>query len=202
MEEDSAIARPVIGIAGGVGSGKSTVARILGELGCVVADSDAMGRAALLDATIRDTLVDWWGPDILGEDGAIDRARVARIVFTDAGQRRRLESLVHPWIEQRRLALFDAAPPDAKALVIDAPLLFEAGLDRVCDAVVFVDTDRDSRADRLRTSRGWDLEELTRREDSQLPLDEKRARSDHVVINNGDLHELSDQVRRILNKLT
>ncbi len=86
--------------------------------------------------------------------------------------------------------------------MIDAPLLFEAGLDRECDAVIFVDTDRDRRVARLTGSRGWNEAELTKREKSQLSLDDKRARADYFVINNGDLDELSEQVRRILNELT
>ena len=193
---------PTLGLAGGIGSGKSTVAAILAELGCFVSDSDAAAREALQDGSIRDEIVSWWGQGVLDEAGAIDRGEVAKIVFARPRERRRLESLVHPWIETRRRQLFEQASPDARALVIDAPLLFEAGLDRECDAVIFVDTDRDRRMSRLSDTRGWDEAELTKREESQLPLDDKRARSDYVVINNGDLDELSEQVRRILNELT
>ncbi len=193
---------PTLGICGGIGSGKSTVAAILAELGCVVSDSDAVAREALLDGAIRDEIASWWGPGVLGESGEIDRGEVAKIVFARPRERRRLESLVHPWIETRRRALFEQAPPDARALVIDAPLLFEAGLDEECDAVLFVDTDRDRRVARLTGSRGWNEAELTKREKSQFSLDDKRARADYFVINNGDLDELSEQVRRILNELT
>ncbi len=193
---------PTLGICGGIGSGKSTVAAILAGLGCVVSDSDAVAREALRDGAIRDQIVSWWGAGVLDESGEIDRGEVARIVFARPRQRQRLESLVHPWIETRRRRLFEQASPDARALVIDAPLLFEAGLDRECDAVIFVDTDRDRRITRLTESRGWNRAELTKREDSQLSLDDKRARSDYVVINNGDLDELSEQVRRILNEFT
>ena len=193
---------PILGICGGIGSGKSTVAAILAELGCVVSDSDAVAREALRDPVIRDAIVSWWGPGVLDESGEIDRGVIAGIVFSSAPQRRRLESLVHPWIETRRRALFEQAPPDARALVIDAPLLFETGLDRECDAVLFVDTNRDQRVARLTGSRGWNEAELTKREKSQLSLDDKRARADYFVINNGDLDELSEQVRRILNELT
>ncbi len=97
---------------------------------------------------------------------------MARILYARPGQRRRLESLVHPWIETRRRALFEEAPPATPALVIDAPLLFEAGLDRECTAVIFVETDRPRRLGRLVDSRGWDEAELTRREESQLSLDD------------------------------
>jgi dephospho-CoA kinase len=193
--------KPVIGLAGGIGSGKTEVARILAGLGCVVADADAIARQALREPQVRDTLVGWWGDDVLDADGEIDRAAVASIAFGDAEERRRLEALVHPRVEARRRELFDAAPPEAPALVIDAPLLFEAGLDAACDAVIFVDADEAIRRERVASSRGWEAAELARREESQLPLDEKRERADYVLRNNGELSELTARVRRLLRTI-
>ncbi len=192
---------PILGLAGGIGSGKSTVARILSDLGCLVVDSDALGREALGDPAIRDTLVSWWGKGVLDDSREIDRAAVARIVFSSPPQRKRLESLVHPWIEARRRVLFDRAPAGAVALVIDAPLLFEAGLETECDAILFVEVDRPTRLARLAAARGWDEAQLRKREESQLALDEKRSRSDHVITNSGDLPELTDQISRTLNEI-
>lgn len=191
----------MIGLAGGIGAGKSTVARILAEFGCVVVDSDELGRAALRDPEIRRTIVSWWGAGVLDASGEVDRRAVASIVFTDASQRARLESLTHPWIEARRLERFAAAPAGARALVIDAPLLYEAGLDASCDAVVFVDADRSARVRRVMETRGWDESELGRREESQLPLDEKRRRAHHMVRNTGDLSVLRDRVRAVLEAI-
>lgn len=193
--------RLVIGLAGGVGAGKSTVAAILAQLGCVVADADALAREALRQPDIRDEIAGWWGRGVLDAAGEIDRKAVARIVFERPEERRRLESLVHPWIRRRQQAIFAAAPREARALVIDAPLLFETGLDRACDAVIFVDAPRAARIARLGATRGWTEAELDRREASQLPLDEKRSRADHVVVNDGDLDGLADRVRRILDEL-
>jgi dephospho-CoA kinase len=193
--------KPVIGLAGGIGSGKSAVAAILAELGCVVCNSDTLGREALKDPTVRDELVSWWGGGILDERGDVSRSAVASIVFNDPSQRQRLEKLVHPWIEQRRAAQFAQAPPDAPALVIDAPLLFEADLDRLCDAVIFVDADRSVRRERVGPARGWDEAELKRREDCQLPLDVKRGRADYVISNNRDLTALHQQVSRVLSEI-
>ena len=192
---------PIIGLTGGIGSGKSTVARILRILGCTVSESDDAARAALRDPDIRREIVSWWGEGILGDDGEIDRGRVAAIVFGDAGERRRLETLTHPWIEQRRRELFAAAPPEARALVIDAPLLMEAGLDATCDAVIFVEADRAVRQARVRAARGWDDAMLAAREDSQLPLDAKRNRADYVVANNGALSDLLERVTSILDQI-
>ena len=193
--------RLVIGLAGGVGAGKSTVAAILARMGCVVADADALAHQALQEAELRATITGWWGPKVLDAAGRIDRAAVARIIFDRPAERKRLESLVHPWIRRRQKELFAAAPREARALVIDAPLLFETGLDRECDAVIFVEAGRETRLARLGAGRGWTQRELDRREASQLPLDVKRSRADYVVVNDGDLDDLTDQVRRILDEL-
>jgi dephospho-CoA kinase len=195
---------PVIGLAGGIGSGKSTVARILGELGCVVSDSDGEARAALQREPVRSRVVERWGAGVLSGDGAVDRGAVARIVFADAGERAWLESLIHPLLKATREALrAEAARGGATGFVIDAPLLFEAGLDGECDAVIFVDCPREARLSRVRASRAWDGAELERREKAQLPLDEKRRRSDYFVRNADDpdalragVREVFDQIRR------
>lgn len=193
--------KPIIGITGGIGAGKSTVARILSELGCFVVDSDDLARQALLDPIVVETLVQWWGREILDPQRHIDRRAVAKIVFARPDERKRLESLVHPWIEKRRLAMFAAAPDTAPALVIDAPLLVEAGIDEQCDAVVFINSDRSTRLDRLAQNRGWSDQELNQREESQLPLDAKRTRADYVIDNDGDLTSLTEQIRRTLHEI-
>ena len=193
---------PIIGIVGGVGSGKSTVAGMLRDLGCVVADSDAYARQALHDPAIRDQIVRWWGREVLNEtSGEIDRKRLAAIVFANADERRRLETLTHPWIERKRRAMFDAAPDTARALVIDAPLLLEAGLAGECDAVIFVDASAAARRQRVQASRAWTETQWQQREKAQLPLDEKRQRADHVVVNSGDLADLRAAVERVLKEI-
>lgn len=193
---------PIIGLAGGIGAGKSAVAEILRDLGCLVCDSDALGRQALEDEAIKTQLVEWWGGMILDEEGRIDRQKVAAIVFGDQRERKRLEGVSHPWIEKRRQEQFAAAGEDVKALVIDAPLLFEAGLDAECDAVIFVDVSRTVRLARVRAKRGWTEEMLLKREDSQLPLDQKQNRADYVISNDGEMSDLTQQVKRILDEIT
>ena len=193
--------KPIIGLTGGIGAGKSAVARELGELGCLVVNSDDLAREALRDPAVHKTLVQWWGEGILAPDRRIDRRAVARIVFSSPAERERLESLVHPWIEKRRRAMFRTAPHEAPALVIDAPLLIEAGVDQQCDAVIFVEADRSRRLARLAEKRGWSEPEMNQREESQLPLDAKRIRADYVIDNNGDLRSLTGQVRRTLREI-
>lgn len=190
---------PVIGIVGGIGAGKSTVAGVFAQLGCVVSDSDAVVRELMGGDAVRDQLVGWWGGRVLGADGRVDRARVAQIVFESDDERRRLEGLIHPMVHEHRRGVIDAARREGRAgVVVDAPLLFEAGVDSECDAVVFVDTPREIRLSRVRTTRGWDESELGRRENAQLGLEEKRKRSDYIVSNTGLLDELHGRVARVL----
>lgn len=196
---------PIIGLCGGIGAGKSAVASILADLGCLVIDSDQRARAALDRPDVRDQLVAWWGDGVLNADGRVDRSRVARIVFDDPQQRARLEALVHPIVRQDRAAMIAEAsavsgnaPARFRAIVIDAPLLFEAGLDRECDTIIFVDAPADQRLRRVQSSRGWSAQELARREAAQWPLERKRAAAAHVV-NNADGTDPTPELRRILD---
>ncbi len=199
----SAAGPPTIGLAGGIGAGKSRVAALLAELGCVVSDSDADARAVLADPEVIDTLRSWWGDEVVGVDGAIDRGKVAGRVFTDVEERRRLESVLHPRIHERRAARFAAAPPDTRAFVIDAPLLFEAGLDADCDAVIFVDASRPTRLARVAANRGWSDEELARRESAQWPIDRKRSLATLIIDNTtNDEDFLRTETRKALEQLT
>ncbi len=174
----------VIGLAGGIGAGKSSVAAAFGRLGCAVIDSDAEAKAALDRPAVRDELVRWWGAGVLDANGRVDRAAVAKRVFDAPDQRARLEALIHPLIRRTRgQAQAEARAAGAPAIIYDAPLLFEAGLDDRCDAVVFVDCPREERLRRLRASRGWDEAEVSRREAAQIPAAEKRRRSGYVIDN-------------------
>ena len=105
---------------------------------------------------------------------------------------------MHPRIHARREARFATAPADTVAFVIDAPLLFEVGLDAECDAVLFVDAGRETRLDRLRSGRGWSEAELERREAAQIPPSEKRSRATRVVRNEADRVTLREEVRSVL----
>lgn len=193
---------PVIGIAGGIGAGKSEVARALGELGCVVIDSDREAKAALERPEVKAKLAEWWGPGVLRGDGTVDRGAVANVVFKDAAERERLEGLIHPLVRARREVLKRrAAEAGAPAVVVDAPLLYEAGVDRECDVVVFVDAPRALRLERVRAGRGWSEAELDRRERMQWPVEEKRRRADYVVVNDAGPGELMRRVREVFARI-
>lgn len=192
----------ILGLVGGVGAGKSTVAAALARAGFVVADSDREAKDALLRPEVRETLLSWWGPRILESNGQIDRKAIADIIFNSPQDRLRLEGLIHPLLGHTRPELLArAAAATARGTVVDAPLLLEAGLDRECDAVIFVDAARELRLRRVRETRGWSEEELDRRERAQLPLDEKRRRAAFTVTNEGDQAALDAQVAQLLRQL-
>ena len=192
---------PTIGLTGGVGAGKSTVATLLRELGGVVSDSDRDARAVLSNPEVLAALRAWWGDEVIGEDGLADRSAIASRIFSDEEARVRLERLVHPKVHERRQQTFAAGPEDATALVIDAPLLFEAGLDAECDAVIFVDTPLEVRLSRVKEGRGWDRAELERREAAQFPIDEKRSKATDVINNELSPAELTERVGLVLESI-
>ena len=191
----------IVGLIGGVGSGKSRVASILMEAGCVVADSDQLVRRVYEAPEVRAELQTWWGPGVVNDAGQIDRAAVAAVVFRDPVERKRLEALIHPKVEAARRAIFAAAPPGTRALVIDAPLLLEAGLGGECSQIWFVDAPETARRARVMSDRGWSAEELDRREAAQWSLDRKRAAAHHVIRNDGDPASLREQVLQALGNL-
>src|SRR5437588_11369641 len=114
--------KPIIGIVGGIGSGKSFVARLFGELGCLVIDSDALVREAYADPAVRQMLRQWWGGSVFRSDGSIDRGEIAAKVFGDSEQRRKLEALLHPCVDRRRQEIMEAAGPRVPAFGWDTPL--------------------------------------------------------------------------------
>ncbi|MGE5610718.1 MAG: dephospho-CoA kinase [Bacillota bacterium] len=196
--------KPIIGIAGGIGSGKSHVARLFGEFGALVIDSDQQVSEVYHRQDVKQTLRSWWKDSVFDAQGNIDKRAVARRIFQDTQERQRLEGLVHPLIAQSRDRLMAQAADDPRivAYVWDAPLLIEVGLHRQCDAVVFVESDDEQRYRRVHQTRGWTREEWQRREKSQLPLDKKRIIAKYIVRNTADTdEEVRDQVREVLSRI-
>lgn len=191
----------VIGLMGGVASGKSLVARHMAALGAGVLDADRAGHEVLRTAAVESAARTRWGEAVFGPDGRIDRAKLAGIVFAGgpAAERERkyLEKLTHPEIGRRLAAEADQlAAAGAAAAVLDAALLLEAGWDRFCDRLLFVDAPRELRLARAR-ERGWSEEEFAAREAAQLPLEEKRKRADAVIDGSGALEHARAQAERL-----
>lgn len=197
------LTKPVVGLIGGIGSGKSVVASMLEEMGGVVIDADRLGHEALRQPAIATAVVKRWGERVLDESGQVQRSRLADIVFADANERRALETLVFPWIERRIQEEVKKAERDPRVtlIVLDAAILLETGWGRVCDRLVFVKAPREQRLARLASSRGWTAKEVEAREAAQLPVDEKRARADVVIDNEGDLERTRSQVERLAQEL-
>jgi len=183
----------VVGLLGGVASGKSSVGRILAGADGVLIDADALAHEALASPEVATQVAETFGPETLGSDGLPDREALGRLVFQDPERRRMLESWIHPRVRANiRSRLDEALQAQVPVVVIDVPLLLEstAPFAQACGALVFVDAppgDRDRRAIR---NRNWATGEVARRERTQLSLDEKRRRADHVVVNAGTPEEL------------
>lgn len=193
--------KPVIGLLGGPGSGKSLVAAQFAKLGCAVVDADRLAREALGEEGVLEQLTQWWGPGVLGPDGKADRKAIAAIVFGRPEELARLESVLHPRVAVVREREHEAYQGNSGvvAIVEDTPLLLEKNLEGVCDVLIFVEAPREVRLERVARTRGWDEKELARREKNQLSLDTKRRRSDHVLDNSGGEAQTYEQARRLLS---
>jgi dephospho-CoA kinase len=196
----------VIGVLGGIASGKSLAARLLAGAEGVVIDADRIAREVLDEPAGAAWLRAAFGPAVLDGEGRVDRAALAARVFRSAADRERLEGFTHPLIRARIRAALDGARADGRPrIVLDVPLLLENEarhhLLEECDVVVFVEADRALREARARERRGWESGELARREAAQVPLSTKKSRADHVLSNDGTPAELERDVRDLLARI-
>ena len=191
---------PVIGIVGGIGSGKTTIANWVAEHANVsVINADELGHQALRATDVKKALCQRFSDQILAADGEIARSALAHRVFgTDASHqaaRRDLEQIIHPEIGRRIAdAIGDAMAAGNDAVLLDAAVMLEAGWREKCDVVMFIDTPEQVRIARVKEHRGWTLEELRRRESSQWSLTDKRRQSDLIVTNDHDVESAGKQV--------
>lgn len=195
--------KPVIGIVGGIGAGKSTVAAEFAKLGCALVSGDAIGHALLADPDVRSQLRRLWGKEIFAPDGTVDRHAVAERVFQDPAALAALDGILHPRIRARMAEQIGRAEADAAvpAVVVDAAVLFEAGWDDLCTHIVFVSAPSENRRLRACAARGWDRETWRSRENSQISLDKKASRCDYTIDNSLRISRLREQVRRFFHML-
>jgi len=195
--------KPVIGLLGGVGSGKSTVARAFGRLGCGVVDADALAHEALEQPQVKRQVVELLGPGVLDEDGRIDRGRVAEVVFADASKLAGLTGIIHPVVLAKTRSLMEAyrRDPGVRAIVLDMPLLVEVGWHRKCDRLVFVRCDREKRLPRAQNKVFGRKNDAGIRENLQISLDKKIRLADNIVENNSDESALASQVADIFSNI-
>jgi dephospho-CoA kinase len=190
-----------VGLTGGIGAGKSTVARLLSERGAIVLDADLAARAVVEPGTEGlAEVVRAFGPEVLRADGSLDRAALASVVFADEERRVRLNAIVHPrvraWMAERA-----AAVPAGSIVVQDIPLLVESGLARQFDFVIVVDADDETRIARLVRDRGMTEQEARARIAAQAPREQRNAVADRLIDNTGSEEELEKAVAELWRDL-
>lgn len=187
-------------LLGGVASGKSTVANLLVKRGAVLLDADRMAHAVLERPEVAKQVVEAFGAGVKDDHGRVDRKRLGEVVFRDPAKLKALEAIVHPRviasIHARLNELAQPAGRERRVAVLDVPLASEAGLIESTDLRVFVEASEETRRRRARENRSWSPGELERREARQLPVEEKRAKADFVVRNDGVIAEAEQDVER------
>ena len=192
--------KPIIGIIGGIGSGKSAVAAEFAKLGCKVIDADKIAHELLNKKNVKEKIINIFGPAIFDSTGKIDRRKLAEIVFADAEKIARLNEIIHPLVFQRAEELIKKynEQNQVKAIVLDMPLLVEAGWEKRCDKLIFVDAKQEIRAKRAQKM-GINKNQLKIRENFQISLDNKRKLTDNIIENNSGFLALVRQVADIFS---
>lgn len=192
-----------VGLTGGIGSGKSTVARMLGGAGFAVVDADQIARDIMEPGSpVLDEVAAEFGADLIGADGALNRGELARRAFATTEDTKRLNAITHPAIRaesERRFAAAEAA--GEQAVIYDMPLLVDLGLYQDMDLTVVVDVDKEERIRRLVAKRGLDEADARARMAQQIDDEARRAAADVVIDNNGPLDALEPQVAALVEKI-
>ena len=186
----------VIGLTGGIGTGKSEVARILEEIGAYIIDADRLGHSAYLPhSEIWEEVVKEFGDGVLLPDEEIDRKKLGSIVFNDPVQLAKLNEIMHPRMGQMVANIIEGL--DAEVVVVEAALLLEAGWDALVDEVWCTGASEDVVIDRLKARNGLNKEEAQKRIKAQMSVDERKSRSQVMIENNGDLAQLTAVIEQI-----
>jgi dephospho-CoA kinase len=190
-----------LGLSGGIGSGKSTVAKILTDLGAVVIDADVIAREVLEPGQIGyENTILTFGESVLSESGSIDRKKLAELVFQNPDQLAKLEAIIHPAVIDQ-VAQIRESLPDTSIVVYDTPLMFEKQLQGQFDKVLIVTADIESRRSRL-LERGLELNDINARMANQATDEQRESIADFVIQNNGSPEQLQEQVAKIWQQIT
>ena len=190
----------LVGLTGGIATGKSTVAKMLRELGCVIIDADVLAREVVEPGEpAYEDIVAAFGSDVIQANGSLDRKRLGAIVFADAARRKRLEAMTHPRIRERFARRLQELTEQGFAGLVffDAAVMIESGNYRNMDRLVVVATDEATQRERLQGRDGIGADEAARRMASQMPVAEKAKLADHVIDNSVDRAATERQVRRV-----
>ena len=193
----------LVGLTGGIGSGKSTVSRMLAERGAVIIDADELARRAVEPGTPGcQKVVEAFGPGVVRPDGSLDRDAVAARVFADPERRRTLEGITHPEVFRLYREEADRYRNTDSVVVFDAPLIVEAGAAEGFDVLVVVSASSDEQVRRLMAERRMSEEGARARIEAQLPLERKEALADVVIRNDGTIEDLEPQVDELWRELS
>ena len=195
--------KPIIGILGGIGAGKSTVAAEFVKLGCGLVNADEIAHESLDQIDIKRAIIETFGDSVINSAARIDRAKLADIVFNQNDKLLSLNKIVHPHVLQRTEQLIEQynEQADIKAIVLDMPLLVEVGWAKRCDRLIFVDCSEQLRRKRAKKAKLFDKNQLKIRENFQISLDSKAKLADNAIDNSSDLSMLTKQVTDIFSTL-
>jgi len=198
---DNSAKKPIIGILGGIASGKTAVAREFGKLGCAVIDADRIAHELLDEPSVKQSIIKEFGDGILDPAGRISRKKLADIAFADKDKISVLNNILHPPVLRQIEVLIERfnGQTNIKAIVLDMPLLMEIGWHKRCDRLIFVDCDPDLRAKRAKKMCLCSENQLKIRENFQISLDSKASIADNVVYNNSSFSDLVRQVADIFS---
>jgi dephospho-CoA kinase len=188
----------VLGLTGGIGSGKSMVAQMFAQLGAVVIDADRLARAVVEPGEpALQEITATFGSDVLLPDGHLDRSKLAGVIFADPAERAKLDAITHPRIRARMDAEIKARRLGPGVLIVDVPLLYENDRTHTVERVIVVWVDPQTQLQRIRQRDGLSADAARQRIAAQMPLDAKRARADHVIDNSGGREDTRRQVEAI-----
>jgi dephospho-CoA kinase len=192
----------IIGILGGIASGKSTIAKQLAKRGCVVIDADKIAKQLLLTKNVKKQIGDKFGRGVFDADGRINKKKLAKVVFSSARAVKTINAIIHPMVFEKTEELIKEynRRPAVKAIVLDMPLLAEVGLNKKCDKLIFVRCNDRIRLKRAQKKGVLKENELKKRENFQISLDKKADMAQYIIENN-DLSELIRQIEKLFPAL-
>lgn len=190
----------IAGLTGGIASGKSTVSSIFRSFGVEIADADITAKKISEREDVIQEIEKIFGKDVLSAEGQIDRVKLKEVVFSDKNKLVQLNNIIHPKVMEEFKKIKENTPKN-DIIIFDIPLLFEAGMDKMCDTVILVYADRETQIERIKARDGVSRELAEKIIDAQMSLEDKKEKSDIHIENNGTQEELKKKVEDIYRKL-
>lgn len=190
----------IAGLTGGIASGKSTVSNIFRSFGVEIADADIIAKKISEREDVIQEIEKIFGKDVLSAEGQIDRVKLKEVVFSDKNKLIQLNNIIHPKVMEEFKKIKENTPKN-DIIIFDIPLLFEAGMDKMCDTVILVYANRETQIERIKARDGVSRELAEKIIDAQMSLEDKKEKSDIHIENNGTQEELKKKVEDIYRKL-